>query len=446
MTDFETLSADWLTADEALRRILAAANPLATEMISLDDALGRALAEDLRSPVALPPWKSSAMDGYAVRGDDVRGATADDPVSLPVAGHILAGPSGGLTLQAGTAIRIMTGGAVPEGADSVIRVEHTDREAASTGTVLVRDDADIKRHVRPGGLDCAAGDVMLENGVSLTPGRIGVAAATGASEIEVGGRPTVAILANGDELAALGEFERVLEGSAIPESNSHTIRGASLAAGCIPLSLGIARDDVDDLHDHVERAMDADALVTIGGASMGEGDLIKRVLLDLGYQLDFWRVKLRPGSPFSFGHIPRDGADPLPVFGLPGNPASAFVTFELFVRPFLLKLAGHSAVHRFVLEATAGEDLSSARDLTHFLRVTVSEDGGALTVNLTGPQGSGLMDSLGKAEGLAVVPEGVEKLRAGERVRVIILDDRPAWGSRASFMAARALSADADIG
>jgi len=431
MTDFETLSADWLTADEALERILAAAKPLATERILLDDALGRALAEDLRSPVALPPWTSSAMDGYAVRGDDVRGATADDPVRLPVAGHILAGPSGGLTLQAGTAIRIMTGGAVPEGADSVIRVEHTDREGASTGTVLVRNDADIGRHVRPGGLDCAAGDVMLETGVALTPGRIGVAAATGAWEIEVGGRPTVAILANGDELAAPGEFERVLEGSAIPESNSHTLRGVSLAAGCLPLSLGIARDDVDDLREHVERAMDADALVTIAGASMGEGDLIKRVLLDLGYQLDFWRVKLRPGSPFSFGHLPREGADPLPVFGLPGNPASAFVTFELFVRPFLLKLAGHSAVHRLVLVATAGEDLVSTRGLAHFLRVTVSENRGALTVNLTGRQGSGLMDSLGKAEGLAVVPEGVEKVRVGESVRVIILDDRPAWGSRA---------------
>jgi molybdopterin molybdotransferase len=377
------------------------------------------------------------MDGYAVRSDDVRGATADDPVSLPVAGEILAGPSGGLVLEAGTAIRIMTGGAVPEGADSVIRVEHTDREAASAGTVLVRDDADTGRHIRPGGLDCAAGDVMLESGVALTPGRIGVAAGTGASEIEVGGRPEVALLANGDELAALGEFERVLEGSAVPESNSHTLRGASLAAGCRPLLLGIARDNVDDLREHMERAMNADVLVTIAGASMGEGDLIKRVLFDLGYQLDFWRVKIRPGSPFSFGHIPRVGADPLPVFGLPGNPASAFVTFELFVRPFLLKLAGHHAVHRLVLEATAGEDLSSARDITHFLRVILSEERGGLTVHLTGLQGSGLVGSLGGAEGLAVVPDGIEKLRAGERVRVIILDDRPAWGSRASFMSER---------
>lgn len=437
MTDFETLSADWLTTEEALERILATARPLATEMIPLVDALGRALAADLRSPVALPPWNSSAMDGYAVRGDDVRGATADDPVSLPVAGQILAGPSGGLTLQAGTAIRIMTGGAVPEGADSVIRVEHTDREAASAGTVLVRDDADTGRHVRPGGLDCAAGDVMLESGVALTPGRIGVAAGTGASEIEVGGRPTVAILANGDELAALGEFERVLEGSAIPESNSHALCGASLAAGCLPLPLGIARDNVEDLREHTERAMDADALVTVAGASMGEGDLIKRVLFDLGYQLDFWRVKIRPGSPFSFGHIPREGAAPLPVFGLPGNPASAFVTFELFVRPFLLKLAGHHAVHRLVLEATAGEDLSSTRNLTHFLRVTLSEEGGGLTVHLAGLQGSGLVGSLGRAEGLAVIPDGIEMLRAGEHVRVIILDDRPAWGSRASFMSKR---------
>ncbi|GMR12099.1 MAG: molybdopterin molybdotransferase MoeA [Gemmatimonadota bacterium] len=438
MTGFETLRADWLTVEEALERVLAAAKPLASEMTSLDDALGRALAENLRSPVALPPWNSSAMDGYAVRSDDVRGATADDPVSLPVSGHILAGPSGGLTLEAGNAIRIMTGGAVPPGADSVIRVEHTDREEGSAGTVRIRHDDDVGRHVRPGGLDCAAGDVMLERGVSLTPGRIGVAAGMGASAIPVGGRPTVAILANGDELAELGDFGRVLDGSAIPESNSHTLRGASLAAGCLPLRLGIARDSVDDLREHIERAMNADALVTIAGASMGEGDLIKRVLLDLGYQLDFWRVKIRPGSPFSFGHIPRDGAEPLPVFGLPGNPASSFVTFELFVRPFLLKLAGHRAIHRLVLEATAGEDLSSTRDLTHFLRVTLSEDGGDLTVHLTGLQGSGLMNSLGRAEGLAVVPDGVEKLRAGERVRVVILDDRPAWGSRASFMSARA--------
>ncbi len=434
MADFETLSPHWLSAGEAGERILAAASPLPSEVVSLDDALGRALAEDLSAPVALPPWDSSAMDGYAVRGEDVRGATADQPIVLPVVGRVPAGPAHGVALEPGTAIRIMTGGAVPEGADSVVRVEHTDREEANAGTVLVLSDSDAGRHVRPGGEDCQAGDVMLVKGEALTPGRIGVAAALGSRQVSVGRRPSVAILANGDELAALDEFERVLDGNAVPEGNSHVLRAAVLAAGALPLPLGIARDDADDLRTHLLRATQADVLVTIAGASMGEGDLIKRVLFDLGYELDFWRVKIRPGSPFSFGFLPRDGTDPLPVFGLPGNPASAFVTFDLFVRPFLLKLAGHAAVYRLALEATAGEDLHSTRGLTHFLRVTMAEQKGRITVHLTGPQGSGLVHSLGAAQGLAVVPEDVETLRAGERVRVIVLDDRPAWGARESFL------------
>ena len=280
---------------------------------------------------------------------------------------------------------------------------------------------------------------MLERGVALTPGRVGIAATTGATHLEVGRRPTVAILANGDELAAPADYDRVRSGSAIPESNSPTLRAATLAAGCVPLPLGIARDDTDDLRAHLEGAMGADALVTIAGASMGEGDLVKRVLAEMGYQLDFWRVKIRPGSPFSFGHIPREGAAPLPVFGLPGNPASAFVTFELFVRPFLLKLAGHSAVYRLVVVATAGEDMSSSPDLTHFLRVKVGEGNEGVSAHLTGIQGSGLVQSLGTAEGLAVIPEGVQTLKAGEPVRVILLDDRPAWSTHATFMTAPSL-------
>jgi molybdopterin molybdotransferase len=421
MPDFESRTGDWLPFDEALARILNHLSPLPPETVPLEAALGRALAQDILTRGPLPPWDNSAMDGYAVRGDDVAGATEDHPVVLVVTGVILAGTRFEGTVGPGDAVRIMTGGEVPAGADTVIRVEDTDREETDTGNLRIYSERDRGRHVRPAGQDWPEGAIALESGTAIGPGQTAVLAAAGASSVSVHRRPKVAILASGDELDDLDS--PYLDPHRIPESNSHYLSAGVYVAGGTPMRLGIARDDRADIRHHVARAADADVLVTVGGASMGEGDLFKTVLEDLGLQLDFWRVKIRPGSPMSFGHLPLEGGGSQTVFGLPGNPASAFVTFELFVRPFLLALAGHIRLHRTIVTALAAVDLTTAEDITGFLRVRLSRSGAGLEASLTGPQGSGLVGSLGAADGLAVIPEGVRAIPRGAPVEVMLLDD-----------------------
>ncbi len=232
----------------------------------------------------------------------------------------------------------------------------------------------------------------------------------------------MAILATGDELLPPERYDEVRAGAGVPESNGPMLAAAITMAGAEPRLLPTAPDDVDALKARLEEGLSSDVIVTIGGASMGEADLVKRVLDDLGFALDFWRVKIRPGSPFSFGLLP--GAHgPTPVFGLPGNPASAFVTFELFVRPFLRRLGGHTSCSRRRIVCTAGAPLSGPAALTYFLRVRLAanQDGQAIATP-TGPQGSGLVRGLGTAQGLAIVPEQVERIEAGAPVEVILLD------------------------
>jgi len=427
MPDFESRTGDWLPFDEALARVLGHASPLPPETVPLEDSLGRALARDVVAPRPLPPWDNSAMDGYAVRGDDVAGATKDHPVVLVVTGVIHAGTRFEGTVGPGDAVRIMTGGEVPAGADTVIRVEDTDREETDTGNLRIYSERDRGRHVRPAGQDWLEGAIALESGTTIGPGQITVMAAARVALVSVHRRPKVAILASGDELVDLDS--PYPDSHRIPESNSHYVSAGVRAAGGTPERLGIARDDRADLQHHLDRAADADVLVTLGGASMGEGDLFKTVLEDRGLQLDFWRVKIRPGSPMSFGHLPLEGGGSQTVFGLPGNPASAFVTFELFVRPFLLASAGHIRLHRPTVTALAAVELTTAEDITGFLRVRLSRSGTELEASLTGPQGSGLVGSLGAADGLAIIPEGVGAIPRGAPVEVLLLDNPGGWSS-----------------
>ena len=405
-----------------MERILSVARPLPSQRVPLLAALGRALAEPVVARALLPPWDNSAMDGYAVRQADVGSARVEDPVSLAVVGEVRAGARFVAPLEPGEAVRIMTGGPIPRGADSVIRVEDTDREAHRPGTVRILSARDAGKNIRPGGQDMRPGDMVLAPGTSVGPGQIGVAAAAGRSGLDVHRRPRVAVLSSGDELRDAQHFDEVVAGEGIPETNGPTLEAAALAIGCEVLPRGLALDDDEHIRQQVERAGDADVLVTSGGASMGEADLFKRVLDGLGFELDFWRVKLRPGSPFSFGWLDRPRGTRLPVFGLPGNPASAFVTFELFVRPFLLRLAGHRRIHRRVLWALAGDELASAPRLTHVHRVVLEAQQGGTVAKLTGPQGSGLVSSLGRAQGLAVIPAGQSGIAPGEPVQVILLD------------------------
>jgi len=415
---FENRVADWLSVAEAQRRILDRAAPLPGEWVPLPTALGRALAEDVKATATLPPWDNAAMDGYAVRGEDLRQASPDVPVTLRVAGSLRAGGRPDVTVEPGQAVRIMTGAPVPRGADTVVRVEDTDGEA-EPGLVRILRDRDAGRHVRPGGQDMKPGDVVLVQGASVHPGTVAVLAALGRDRAFVHRAPRVALVTTGDELRGADRYDEVLAGAGVPESNGPMLAAAVVAAGGVPMLSGIVPDDETSLRAAVAAAADADILVTVGGASMGEADLVKRVLEREGFEQDFWRVTMRPGSPFGFGWLPR-GAARQPVFGLPGNPASAFVTFEIFVRPFLRALAGHKAIHRLRVRGKAAQELRGGKR-TLFLRVTLDAGATPPLVHGAGPQGSGLVRGLGAAQGLAVVP-AMAILAPGDHVEVILLD------------------------
>ncbi len=428
MNEFETRAADWLSYPSAIERILGHAAPLSTELLPFTQAMGRALGSDLLAPRTLPEHDNSAMDGYAVLARDIGGASADAPVTLAVVGQSLPGAPWPGTVGHGQAVRIMTGAAVPEGVDSVVRVEHTN--SGDGPTVEIRTATDALHNIRPAGEDMSAGDVVAAKGTTLSPGHVAVLTSTGHIVVPVGRTPRVALLSTGDELVSVAALREVigdepaldvLWANRIVDSNTPTLEACVRDAGGTPTAIGIARDRKDSIHEQLDRVGDADLLVTTGGASMGTHDLLKRVMDERGFRQEFWRVRIRPGSPVSLGFLPREDSTPVPVFGLPGNPASAFVTFELFVRPYIRALAGHSKVHRPLIRAVAGESMRAPKDLTVFLRVTLSGEGAVPTANLTGPQGSGLVSSLGLADGLAQINEGTDVIARGESVDVVRL-------------------------
>lgn len=405
-----------LQVGEARDRILEAIQPLPGERIPLEQALGRVLAAPVRSPVTLPPWRNSAMDGYACRADDVRAASAGQPVELHVRETIAAGAFPTLPIRAGEASRIMTGAPLPEGADTVVRVEDTD---GGVERVAVRDGRDAGLNVRPRGEDVHEGDVALEAGVAIGPAQIGMLASVGAAEVLVHRRPRVALMGSGDELVELARFDAVRAGRALVSSNSWTTSALVRQAGGEPLDLGVARDDPADLRARLAGARGCDLLVTTAGVSVGEHDHTRAVLAELGADMRFWRVRIRPGAPLGFGMLAG-----VPWIGLPGNPVSAMVTFELFVRPALRKLLGLRRLLRMPLRVVAAEEIRVAARLTHYLRATISTDGdGRMVARLTGPQGSGLLSSMARADVLLVVPEGVQRVAAGEMLDALPLGE-----------------------
>ena len=428
VVDWSNREADWLSVREAVERGLAAVEPLEPEAIPLEDALGRVLAEDVISPIDQPPWDNSAMDGYAARSEDVRGASADDPVHLNVVDNIPAGGFPSRTIGPGEAAKIMTGAPTPEGADSVVRVEHTD---AGDDVVEIRRDRDAGSNIRRRGEDLAEGDLALAAGTALGPAAMGVLAIVGVARPRVVRRPVVAILSNGDELASLEEFDQVRAGKKIVNSNSYSLLGAIAATGCVPRLLGIAKDNPADIRAKLEPALDADVLITSAGAAVGEHDRVKDVLEELGYENDFWRVRMRPGSPASFGAIPRPGRRPLHVWGLPGNPVSALATFMVLVRPALRRMLGRTRVHNVVIPVEAGERIPSKPDKTHFQRVILDPGNPLPRARPTGAQGSGILTSMTRADALFVVPEGRSGVEPGERGVVMLLG--PADGAAAEY-------------
>jgi molybdopterin molybdotransferase len=410
-------NADWLLISEALAVILDHTEPLDTEHVPLEQAAGRTLAEPIISPIDHPPWDNSGMDGYAVRAADVRNAV---PVTLRVLETVHAGMMPVETVVSGTATGIMTGAPIPRGADSVIRVEHTTRGA--DGTVVVVNDADAGRNVRFRGEDLVAGALVFSAGRLLAAADVGVLASMGCTQPLVRRKPRIAVLSTGNELVEPDRLSDVIAGTHIINSNTPAVSAALRLAGCAAAPLGIARDDMDDLRARLERGLHNDALITTAGASVGEHDLVKTALEELACETLFWRVKIRPGSPFSFGIVRRPGRAPLPVFGLPGNPVSVLVTFEILVRPALRRMLGQTAVYPAVMSGVAGEDITSPTGLVRFLRVRL--EGGAdgpARAYLTGPQGSGILTSVAAADALLVMPLEVERIAAGERVRLVPL-------------------------
>lgn len=424
------MKADWLSYREALSRVLSATVPLPAETVAPGDSLGRSVAVSVRAAATLPAWPNSAMDGFAVRSGDLDGADEGEPLRMPVAGLSLPGSAPLEDMPPASAVRVMTGGPIPSGFDSVIRVEHTDGGKAEPGFVLIRKTDDLGRHVRPAGEDMTAGDEIVPAGTVVHSGSLPVLLASGRKHVWVHRRPSVGVLSSGDELAGPESFDLVAEGRAVPDTNRGMIAAGVVEAGGVPVDLGVANDNEGALAGKLNQAIDegVDLLVTTGGASMGERDLLKKVLLTKGFRLAFWRARVRPGSPVSFGHVPRRHGDSgLPVFGLPGNPTSAFVTFHVFVAPYLRACLGSPRPEGATVLARTTNPLPSPAGLTQFYRVQLESGPGAasgLRCSLTGPQGSGLVLPLRDAGGLAVVPEGARGIARDQFVSVLSLPGR----------------------
>lgn len=407
-----------LSVAEAATRITASVAPLESEQIGLADALGRVLAEDVVSPVTLPHWANSAMDGYAVHAADVEGASEAAPVRLPVRGTIAAGAFAERALKRGEAMRIMTGAPLPEGADTVVRVEDTD---GGTATVKVLKDRDARKNVRHRGEDILAGAVALPRGTPIGAAQLGVLASIGAGTLRAHRRPRVAILGSGDELVDLDEFDQVIAGKRIVSSNRYTLEALVRLNGGVPIALGHAADSLGAVKALLQRAVSegADLIVTSAGVSVGEHDHTRTAVEQLGTALDFWRVRMRPGAPLGFGRV-----QGVPWVGLPGNPVSAMVTFELFVRPAVRRMLGHTRVHRRPVRVTLEESVSIGAKLTHFYRAVVApRPDGRLGARLTGPQGSGILTSMSLANALLVVPEDRTTVAAGEELSALLIGD-----------------------
>jgi molybdopterin molybdotransferase len=404
-----------LSVAEASAHTLAGLAPLGSEPVALHGSLGRVLAQDVVSPVTLPPWDNSSMDGFAVRAQDVRGASAAAPVRLRVVGTIAAGASGERAVAEGEAVRIMTGAPIPRGADTVIRVEDT---TSSDDEVEIRDDRDAGANVRFAGEDVREGATVLRAGTPISAAQVGVLSAVGCARPLVHRKPRVAILATGDELVLLDAFDDVRARRRIVSSNSYSLEAAVRAAGGEPVLLGIAPDDPVMLAERLRAAEGCDLIVTSGGVSVGDFDYTRRVVSELGGTLSLWRVRMRPGAPLGFGRL--FGA---PWLGLPGNPVSALVTFELFGRPLLRTLAGSTRPHRRTVPVILDEPVVLRAPLTHYLRcVLVEQDDGTLRARLTGAQSSGMLTSMSSADALLIVPPDPSSVPVGTLLRALPLD------------------------
>ena len=409
-----------LDVDETVRQILAEIERLPAETVPLPAALGRVLAEDVIAAESLPPFPNSSMDGYAVRAADVAAARRERPVCLPVTMDIPAGTAPERALGPAEAARIMTGAPMPDGADAVVPVEQTDgawtagERQSPASFVAVYEAVRAGANVRPVGEDIRAGQTVIPAGTVIRPAEIGVLASLGRAAVPVIRQPRAAILATGDELV---EVHEPLAPGKIRNSNSYVLAALAATYGCVPLVIPTARDTLDDTRRRFREALEQqpDVILSSAGVSVGAHDVVRTVLDELG-EVRLWRINLRPGKPLAFGRL-----EGVPFFGLPGNPVSVMVTFDVVVRPALLKMGGRPDVVPMV-EAVVGEDIRVDGRRTYF-RVRLSREGGQLIARTTGTQSSGALLSMVLADGLLIVPDGVRGVNAGDRFPVRLLRD-----------------------
>jgi molybdopterin molybdotransferase len=400
-----------LDVEDAVARFLNHFEPLEPETVPVLETLDRVLAEDVAAPMDIPPLANTAMDGYALRCDDTAGARHDNPRRLRVVADLAAGYVLDQPIQPGTAVRIMTGAPVPPGAEAVAPFEEVKRDGDE---ILVFKRYPHNKNIRAAGEDVKAGQVVLQRGDVLTPPAIGMLAALGRTQVTVHRRPRVAILSTGDEVI---EPDASWQPGKIRDANGYANAAQVLACGGIPLRLGIARDTVEDLTAKIRAGLEqgADLFLTSGGVSVGDFDVVKTVLAAEG-EISFWRVRMKPGKPLAFGTI-----QSVPLLGLPGNPVSAMLSFEIFARPAILTMLGKQSFSRPVIDAVLVDEIKRKDNRRHHLRVTLEERDGTAYARLTGDQGSGILLSMVKADGLAVIPEDVDHLPAGSPVKVMRL-------------------------
>jgi molybdopterin molybdotransferase len=418
-----------LSVEEALEKILNEVEVLDEESVPILDSLGQVLAEDIISDIDVPPMDNSAMDGYAVIAADTRGAGADSPKSLKVIDTVMAGGISSQKVVKGTAVRIMTGAPIPEGADSVVQFENTDDDKRKEKTpnesgyeVGILAEATPGLNVRRAGESVARGSVVFRKGTVIRPSEIGMLASLGYSRVKVIRRPVVAILATGNELV---EIDNPLPEGKLYNSNSYSIASLVKRYGAIPKILGIALDDEEDLVNKLKQAQDTDMLLTTGGVSMGDYDMVKDILARDG-DMVFWKVRVKPGKPLAFGKIKGLGHDGkvrvIPHLGLPGNTVSCMVSFELFVRPALLKMMGKKNIAKPMVEAILEESVKNDAGRRVYDRAVIEKRDGHYYAKLTGPQGSGILSSMSLANGLVLIPEDRKLVQKGEAVRALMLD------------------------
>ncbi len=400
-----------ISVEEAVRLILDQVHPLPGEEIPILEAGGRVLFEEVRAGRNVPPFANSAMDGFAVRWRDVAQASSENPITLRILEEVAAGYVAKRPVREGTAIKIMTGAPIPRGADAIVRVEYT--ESTREQVRIHRVDGP-GNHIRRAGEDIQKRQTILEKGKLLTSADIGLLASVGKSRVRVYRKPLVAVISTGDELLEVNDPPRP---GKIVNSNSYTLSSAIRETGAIPVPLGIVRDKRRKLAAAFKKALRYHAVMTSGGVSVGDYDLVKEALRDVGVQMQFWKVAQRPGHPMAFGRIGQK-----PVFGLPGNPVSSAVSFFLYARPALLKMMGHTHLFLPVIQATLEHEIKKSRGLKEFIRCQLRYDGDRAFASSTGTQSSGVLRSLSLAQGLIVGREEQTVLETGSQVPVILLN------------------------